>query len=325
MTEPFQPQFPILTERLALRPHRADDLDDLVEFHGDPEVVRFLPWPLRDREATRAALEVKLGQGELTEPGTWLVLAVEQRDTGTVIGEVLLKWASAEHRQGELGFALGRAHHGKGYAAEAAAAMLRLGFEQLGLHRISAVCLDDNEASAKLLRRLGFSEEGRVVDDLLFKGEWATRRIFGLTEDAWRSDEAGRDAAEIESLARCFLDAFSSAPGVDERMDALRRVMLADARIIRTGAAGTDSFDVESFLEPRRALLTDGTLTDFSEELRSGTVAVSGDVGHWFGRYAKAGVKDGARFTGGGSKSVQCVRTTEGWRISSVAWADDRS
>ena len=108
---PFEPAYPIDTARLRLRPHRADDLDDLVAFHGDPAVVRHIPWPVRDREATRAALEAKLGQGRLTEPGQWLVLAVEERASGTVIGEVLLKWASAESRQGELGFAFARAHH----------------------------------------------------------------------------------------------------------------------------------------------------------------------------------------------------------------------
>ena len=47
-------RLPIATERLVLRAHRADDLDDLVAFHSDPEVVRHVPWPVRDREATAA-------------------------------------------------------------------------------------------------------------------------------------------------------------------------------------------------------------------------------------------------------------------------------
>jgi len=178
-------RLPIDTERLVLRAHRMSDLDDLVAFHGDPEVVRYVPWPVRDRAATEDALRVKPTQIELLAHGQWLVLAVELRATGTVIGEVLLKWAS--DRQGEVGFALAREHHGHGYAAEAATAMLRLGFDDLGFHRITAVCIEENVASARLLARLGMRQEARLVDNVLFKGAWATQLVFAILEDEWRA------------------------------------------------------------------------------------------------------------------------------------------
>lgn len=176
-------ELPIETERLVLRAHRREDLDDLVRFHSDPEVVRYVPWPVRDRAATAETLEAKLGQTSLDVHGQWLVLAVELRATGTVIGEVLLKWAS--DRQGELGFAFGRDHHGQGYAAEAATALLRLGFDDLGFHRISAVVVEGNAASVRLLERLGFRQEARHVDGVLFKDAWVTQLVFGLLDDEW--------------------------------------------------------------------------------------------------------------------------------------------
>lgn len=178
-------RLPVETERLVLRAHRATDLDDLLAFHSDPEVVRYVPWPVRDRRATAETLQVKLTQTELIAHGQWLVLAVELRSTGTVIGEVLLKWAS--ERQGEVGFALAREHHGRGYAAEAATAMLRLGFDDLGFHRITAVCVEDNTASARLLTRLGMRQEARLVDNVHFKGAWATQLVFAMLEDEWRA------------------------------------------------------------------------------------------------------------------------------------------
>ncbi|MFC0626442.1 GNAT family N-acetyltransferase [Kribbella deserti] len=185
--EGFLPDYPVRTQRLDLRPHRRDDLDDIYAFHSLPEVVRYVPWPLRDREQTRAALEVKLGQGALTEPGQWLVLAIEYRETGTVIGEVLLKWASAADRQGEVGFALHPAYQGRGLAAEAADAMLRLGFEDLGLHRIIGVCIDANIASAQLLARLGMSREGHLIHSAFHKGEWVNQFVYAIREDTWRA------------------------------------------------------------------------------------------------------------------------------------------
>ncbi|MGZ4591823.1 MAG: GNAT family N-acetyltransferase, partial [Actinomycetes bacterium] len=95
--------------------------------------------------------------------------------------EVLLKWASAEDREGELGFAFARDHHGRGYAAEAAGAMLRLGFEELGLRRITAACIEGNEASARLLRRLGFTQVSR--SDVMFKDARVAQLVFARTAD----------------------------------------------------------------------------------------------------------------------------------------------
>ena len=181
------PAYPVCSERLYLRPHREGDLEDLLSFHSLPEVVRYVPWPVRDREQTRAALQVKLGQDALRAPGQWLVLAVELRATGRVVGEVLLKWESDTSRQGELGFAMHPDAQGRGLAAEAARAVLRLGFDELGLHRITATCIAGNDRSVRLLTRLGMRQEAHLVHGLLFKGAWQDQLVFGLLDDQWRA------------------------------------------------------------------------------------------------------------------------------------------
>jgi RimJ/RimL family protein N-acetyltransferase len=185
----LNPVYPVRTARLDLRPHRRDDLDDLLAFHSQPEVVRYLQWPVRDREQTQTALEAKLGQGVVTEPGQSLVLAMELRRTSTVIGEVVLKWESEINRQGEIEFAVHRAHQGQGFAAEAAQAVLRLGFNDLGLHRVVAVCIDTNIEAVRLLRRLGMHEEAHLRDHVFLKGEWTNQLVFGVLEDEWRRPE----------------------------------------------------------------------------------------------------------------------------------------
>jgi RimJ/RimL family protein N-acetyltransferase len=184
---PYVPAYPVRTARLNLRPHRLSDLDDLLAFHSDPEVVRYIPWPVRDRDQTRVALEAKLDQVSLSAPGQWLVLAVELRETGAVIGEVLLKWVSATDEQGEIGFAIHRAYHGQGLAFEAAEAMLRLGFAELKLHRIIGVCDADNTASAALMSRLGMRQEAHYVQATFFKGRWTDDLIFAMLADEWFS------------------------------------------------------------------------------------------------------------------------------------------
>lgn len=181
------PDYPVRTERLDLRPHREDDLDDMLTFHSQPDVVRYVPWPVRDREQTRAALQAKLGQDALRAPGEWLVLAVETRAERRVVGEVLLKWESATSRQGELGFALHPDAQGQGLGAEAAQAVLALGFDELGLHRITATCIAGNERSARLLTRLGMRQEAHHVHSILFKGGWKDQLGFALLEGEWRA------------------------------------------------------------------------------------------------------------------------------------------
>jgi len=327
----FVVESPLRTRRLLLRPHRREDLDDLVRFHGDAEVVRFLPWPVRNREQTATALETKLGQGRLDRAGQWLVLAVELQQTGRVIGEVLLKLASEQDRQGELGFVLARDAHGQGYASEAAHEMLRVGFESLRLHRITALCVDRNLSSAKLLTRLGMHCEGHFADDVLLDGEWASRLLFAVRAADWRSRpddgyprERGADREQIEQLVQHFLDAFTAGPGVGQRMDRLRAVFLPGAVVTRTCGGPVAALGIEEFLAPRRELLDSGRLRAFREWPTAGHAEVFGDIAHWFGSYAKDGTLDGQPYAGHGMKSMQFVRTPGGWRISAVAWDDER-
>jgi RimJ/RimL family protein N-acetyltransferase len=335
----LSPSYPVSTERLDLRPHRESDLDDLLAFHSLPEVVRYVPWPVRDREQTRAALQAKLTQDALRAPGEWLVLAMELRKTGRVVGEVLLKWASDVSSQGELGFALHPDAQGRGLAEEAARAMLRLGFDDLGLHRISAVCVSGNHRSARLLTRLGMRQEGHFRDSVLFKGSWEDELVFSVLDTEWRERTAAgavpspadhhqsivqssQDEAEISRLVATFFDAFTTGPDVDARLDALRTLLLPQAVIVRSSGVEPAVYDVDGFIEPRRTLLTGGALQEFREWEVSGRTELSGGIAQRFSDYAKAGVQDGSAFSAHGTKTLQLVRTTAGWRISAVAWTD---
>jgi len=185
----LRPDYPIRTERLTLRPFAAGDYDDLHRMTGDPDVVRYLYSEVHTPEETREALTRRMGQTALTEEGQWLVLAMEAAPEGEphVVGQVVLRWASVAHRQGELGFTLNPAYQGRGYAREASQAMLRLGFEGLGLHRIYAACDTRNEPSWGLLTRLGMRREAHFVEDEIFKGEYGDQYIYAMLDREWRA------------------------------------------------------------------------------------------------------------------------------------------
>ncbi|WP_306204054.1 nuclear transport factor 2 family protein [Actinoplanes sp. RD1] len=124
----------------------------------------------------------------------------------------------------------------------------------------------------------------------------------------------------IQPLIDTFFAAFTTGPDCAARLDALPDLFLPEAVIVGPGAVA-DS--VASFLAPRRALLTGGGLTSFREWEVAGTTTVAGDIAHHRCTYAKEGVRDGAPFTGSGTKMLQLVRTPQGWRIAALAWHDD--
>jgi len=187
----LSPEYPLHTDRLLLRPMTTDDIDAMLLYKSRPEVVRFVPYGPLSRLDIADRIAGRWGRTELTEPGQSLTLALEERGTGRLVGDAVLFWHSAEHRSGEVGYILSPEATGLGYATEAAAALLRLGFEDLGLHRIVARLDERNTASARVAERLGMRLEARLVQNEWFKGEWSTELVYAMLEDEWREPAQG--------------------------------------------------------------------------------------------------------------------------------------
>ena len=187
----LKPDYPIETERLLLRPlDPATDVDALYAYQSREDVCRYIPYPplSRDQVAERLA-DPKRASSTIEEQGQFAHLAVVVRETGQVIGDVLLIYVSAEHRTGEIGYAFNPDHFGHGYATESCRALLRLAFEDMDLHRVIARIDARNEASAAVLRRLGMRREAVLIENEWFKGEWSTEIDFGLLASEWRRTE----------------------------------------------------------------------------------------------------------------------------------------
>jgi RimJ/RimL family protein N-acetyltransferase len=180
------PELPITTERLILRAFGEHDLAAFHEYRRRADVARYLYWAPRTLEEDRVALRQRMSGGPLRHSGDFLGLAVERTDTGALIGDLVLILASAEHRRGEIGFVFHPAHHGHGFATEAARALLPLGFEELGLHRIVARCDARNDPSAAVMRRLGMRQEAHLRQNEFVKGEWTDELVYALLADEWR-------------------------------------------------------------------------------------------------------------------------------------------
>lgn len=183
----LRPSYPVRSDRLLLRPLTVADTDALLAYRSRDDVCRYVPFEPENREGIVERLAGPWACTELTGEGQSLTLGAEVAATGELAGDVVLFWHSREHGGGEIGYIFDPRLSGRGYATEAASVMLRLGFEDLGLHRIVARLDERNEQSARLARRLGMRREARLVDNEFFKGEWTTELDFAMLADEWHA------------------------------------------------------------------------------------------------------------------------------------------
>jgi hypothetical protein len=128
--------------------------------------------------------------------------------------------------------------------------------------------------------------------------------------------------AELDQLMRAFLGAFDNTGGSRPRLGIVREVFIPQGMIIKNVEAVPVVYDLDAFIAPREKILTDGTLTEFSEWEVAERTEIFGSIAQRFSDYRKSGFLDGEWFEGSGCNCVQFVRTPAGWRMSSLVWDD---
>ena len=184
---PFRPGYPVRLERVLLRPFVPSDFDAVLDMQTRPEVVRYLMWDVMDRDAVTTFLDRRLRQTSIDGDDTAIVLAATIPPSDRMIGEFMLRLSSARHRQGEIGWSLHPDAQGHGYATEAAHELLRIAFEDLGLHRVVADADPRNTGSLRIMERLGMRHEALYREAFFLKGEWVDETHYAILEDEWRA------------------------------------------------------------------------------------------------------------------------------------------
>ena len=149
------------TQRLRLRDFEPGDFEDVHAYSSDYENVRHMMFGPNTLEQTRDYLEVQCPAQRLAEPRMHYNFALELRDCGRVIGGISLhlNWRRDD---AVLGIIINRRSEGCGYTTEALRGVLEIGFHQLGLHRIHAVCDTANIAVQRIFEKLGMRNEGTM-------------------------------------------------------------------------------------------------------------------------------------------------------------------
>jgi [ribosomal protein S5]-alanine N-acetyltransferase len=173
------------TERLLLRELVEDDWRAVLAYQSTPEYLRFYEWTERTPESVQAFLRMLIGFQHET-PRSKFQFAVVLPENGQLIGNCGMRVRDPVLRAGDIGYEFDPLFWGHGYATEVAHAMLAFGFAELGMHRIAAICVADNVASAHVLEKIGMRQEARFREHEWFKGRWWDTLVYAILDHEWR-------------------------------------------------------------------------------------------------------------------------------------------
>lgn len=171
------------TARLVLRPLFQSDAARIQALAGNKAIAAMTgtiphPYPLEAATSWIATHEEKFRKGTAAEFGIVL------RATNELIGCIALGVFKA-HQKAELGYWIGVDHWGQGYCSEAAVEVVRYGFEQLGLNKVTSRHMTSNPASGRVMMKAGLKPEGILVQDLLKDGVFHDMAVYGLVRGEW--------------------------------------------------------------------------------------------------------------------------------------------
>jgi RimJ/RimL family protein N-acetyltransferase len=318
-----------------------------------PYVDPWIPWATLSTDLASATAVLRRYADRQAEDtariyGIWL--------DGTLVGGVMFTRFESTSGVCEIGCWLEAAGKGRGLVTQACRVLIDWAFTERGMTRVEWWAAAGNTRSIEVARRLGMTRDGVLRQHSLYRGvrrdievwsvlsgEWPPADRTATTEEVPVREVAtgeaaagavtGEDAtagdmpvsdvkAELDRLMRAFLGAFANTGGSRPNLDVVREVFIPQGMIISNVGDEPVVYDIDSFIEPREKLLTDGTMTEFSEWEVAERTEIFGSVAHRFSEYRKSGILDGEPFEGEGRKTIQFVRTPVGWRMSSMAWDD---
>ena len=173
----------LVGDRVALRALREDEVEVLDTWWNQPSEMVLQNSVIRPQPTGRMTETLTRWHANDGDVG----FAVETRETGALIGSVVLFGATLPHRAATFAIQLGPEHQGHGYGPEATALMVRYGFDQMGLHRIQLGVWAYNSRAIAAYERAGFVVEGRRRDAVFHAGRFHDEVLMSVLEPAWRA------------------------------------------------------------------------------------------------------------------------------------------
>lgn len=168
--------------KVQLKPLRMTDWTAVHSWAKLPEACRYQPYGPDSEEQTRAFVTAAVNAWN-DRPQSWFVYAAHVDGQVLGLGQLDVK---AKHRQGELRYVAHPRVWGRGIGTAIGSSLLRIGFEEMDLHRMYGTCDPRNTASATVLKKLGMTFEGRMRHTMLIRDGWRDSELFSILDNEWR-------------------------------------------------------------------------------------------------------------------------------------------
>ena len=176
---------PILTQRLRLRRSWPDDAEQISAYRSDPDVHRYQGWDRLDPDGIRAEIEL-MADRMPGEPGGWVQLSVEDRETGQLVGDVGLSPAEDDATVIKLGYTIAPAFQRRGYATEAITALIDYAFETLRADVARVYASAINKPSVRVAEKVGMQLVETIERE--YDGEMWHRVRYEIRRSRWAQD-----------------------------------------------------------------------------------------------------------------------------------------
>lgn len=171
------------TGRLRLRPFTDVDAEDLFALQSDAYVLRY--WDSPPWTDSTSVARFMAGCRQMAEEGSGARVAIERISDKAFVGWCTFNEWNPDFRSASLGYCLHQTDWGRGYATEAARALLQWAFDTLEVNRIQSEVDTRNAASARVLEKLGFELEGTLREDCIVNGDVSDSWVYGLLRRDW--------------------------------------------------------------------------------------------------------------------------------------------
>lgn len=174
----------IKTKRLLIRHLELNDLQDFYSYRSNPDVTKYQGFDVMTIQ--EAEFFIKNNSTKyFGKAGEWVQYAIENTETGKLIGDCAIKLDHCDDRIAEIGITISHIEQQKGFAKEVMIGILNFLFEKKNIHRIVEIVDAENVASIQLLKSLGFKQEGHFIENIFFKGKWSSEYQFALLHREW--------------------------------------------------------------------------------------------------------------------------------------------
>jgi RimJ/RimL family protein N-acetyltransferase len=289
------------TQRLVLSEIKPSDAEFILELVNTPEWIEFIG----TRNVRNIADSNEYIDQIISNPKSnfWVVRTKNHQFAIGII--TFIKKDYLDYY--DIGFAFLSEHTNKGYAYEASYAVLHDAIKHFNYTNILATTVATNNRSIKLLKKLGLQFYKQI------ENEKEQLMVYSITADKFN----------IDQLTKSFYSIFKNSNNQKPDWSLIHTICLPETIIIKSSNK-EEIYNLNTFVEPRKKILSDGTLTEFEEYETVEETRILDNIAQRYSYFQKQGYLNKTYFEEKGNKLFQYVKTTNGWKISSVLWEDQQ-